>query len=145
MDINVVNNSETTDLSRPPTMPPMSSFGTRLRAFREARGWSQERVGFELGVSKATVSKWETGRAEPNLANLAKIRRLYAPDGLTLDYLIDDTIAAAKPQGDLRPYVSEGAWESTKRVQNQSEAALLARFRASSPARRRSLLNLLAE
>lgn len=122
-----------------------NTFGTRLKEFRDARGWSQERVGFELEVSKATVSKWETGRAEPNLGNLAKIRRLYAPDGLTLDYLIDGTYAAAKSRGQARQYVSEGARESARAARNQEEVALLARFRASSPARRRSLLNLLAE
>ena len=122
-----------------------STFGTRLKEFRDARGWSQERVGFELEVSKATVSKWETGRAEPSLANLAKIRRMYAPDGLTLDYLVDDTYAAAKSQQGARQYVSEGTREPTRMAQNQDEMALLARFRMSSPNRRRSLLNLLME
>ena len=122
-----------------------STFGTRLKEFRDARGWSQERVGFELEVSKATVSKWETGRAEPSLANLAKIRRLYAPDGLTLDYLVDDTLAAAKSKAEMRRYVSEGTRENARVAQNQEEVALLTRFRTSSPARRRSLLNLLSE
>lgn len=143
-DIPDVNHAETTDVSWAPRMPPMSStFGTRLKEFRDARGWSQERVGFELEVSKATVSKWETGRAEPNLGNLAKIRRLYAADGLTLDYLIDDIYAVAK--SGTRQYVSEGTRDPARAAQNQEEMALLARFRASSPARRRSLLNLLEE
>lgn len=121
-----------------------STFGTRLKEFRDARGWSQERVGFELEVSKATVSKWETGRAEPSLANLAKIRRLYAPDGLTLDYLIDDTMAALKSSGHACR-VNETPAESSRTAQNREEVALLTRFRASSPSRRRSLLELLAE
>lgn len=117
-----------------------STFGTRLKEFRDARGWSQERVGFELEVSKATVSKWETGRAAPSLAHLAKIRRLFASDGLTLDYLIVGAVAA-KPLGEARRYVSEGG----RTAQNKEEVALLTRFRTSSPARRRSLLELLAE
>lgn len=122
-----------------------STFGTRLKEFRDARGWSQERVGFELDVSKATVSKWETGRAEPGLASLVKIRRLYAADGLTLDYLIDDAYAAPKIRGAMSRYVSEGTREAAKTAQSQDELTLLARFRAASPARRRSLLNLLSE
>lgn len=121
-----------------------STFGTRLKEFRDARGWSQERVGFELEVSKATVSKWETGRAEPSLTNLAKIRRLYAPDGLTLDYLIDDTVAPLKSSGHARR-VNETPAESSRTAQNREETALLTRFRASSPSRRRSLLELLGE
>ncbi|MCD9007445.1 helix-turn-helix domain-containing protein [Luteimonas sp. XNQY3] len=141
-----VNNFETTDMSHASRMPPMSSpFGTRLKEFRDARGWSQERVGFELEVSKATVSKWETGRAEPGLASLAKIRRLYASDGLSLDYLIDDTYATAKPRGEMRRYVGEGTRESAKMAQNPDEMALLTRFRAASPVRRRSFLNLLSD
>lgn len=127
-------------------MPRMTrTFGSRLKEFRDARGWSQERVGFELDVSKATVSKWETGRAEPSLAHLAKIRRLFAADGLTLDYLIDGAGAAAKPMGDARRYVSEGAREPSRTAQNKEEMALLTRFRACSPSRKRGLLELLAE
>lgn len=121
-----------------------TTFGTRLKEFRDLRGWSQERVGFELEVSKATISKWETGRAAPSLENLAKIRRLFAPDGLTLDYLIDDTFAAAKSRRE-RHYVNEGGAEPAKTAQNKEEVTLLARFRASSVARRRSLMNLLVE
>lgn len=41
----------------------MSIFGDQLKQARDAKGWSQERVGFELDVTKATVSKWEIGRA----------------------------------------------------------------------------------
>lgn len=122
-----------------------TTFGARLKAFRDARDWSQERVGFELDVSKATVSKWETGRAEPNLTSLAKIRRLYAQDGLSLDYLIDDSYAITPTRGETRRHVGEGARESAKTVQTQDEMTLLTRFRSASPARRRSLLNLLAE
>lgn len=121
-----------------------STFGTRLKEFRDARGWTQERVGFELEVSKATVSKWETGRAEPTLANLARIRRLYAPEGLTLDYLIDDAYAAAKSQREARR-ASEETQDSARLARNRDEVALLTRFRKSSQARRRSLLNLLSE
>lgn len=115
----------------------MEHFGKRLKNFRGARGWSQERLGFELNVSKATVSKWENGQAQPSLQHLSGIRRIFAPDGLTLDYLIDgaeqsmalaasaDLVAAVPDKGD--------------------EAVLLKRFRALSAARRRGLLDFMAE
>lgn len=118
-----------------------STFGSRLKEFRDARGWSQEHVGFELGVSKATISKWETGRAEPRLSHLAAIRALFAPDGLTLDYLIGD-YPALKAQANPRRYVKETALDA-RSAQNKEEVALLTRFRASSPARRRGVLDLL--
>ncbi|OLU25589.1 hypothetical protein BVH03_18310 [Pseudomonas sp. PA15(2017)] len=65
----------------------MNTFGSRLRALRETRNWSQEQLGFELGVTKATVSKWETDRARPGLDTLLKIRTLFAEQAITLDFL----------------------------------------------------------
>lgn len=117
----------------------MDDFGIRLRRFRAARSWSQERVGFELNVTKATVSKWETGRAQPSLENLRRIRRLYAQDGLTLDYLIDGVTVPA----DAAP--SAKARSLTRVARNTDETALLARFRALKSSRRKGLLEFMAE
>lgn len=144
MDIPLVNPLDTTKVSRTTRMAPMSNFGARLKRFRDARGWSQERVGFELEVTKATISKWETGRAEPGLSNLAKIRRLYSPDGLTLDYLIDDAFAD-KSYADAIRYINDGEHGSARQAKSTEETALLTRFRALTSARRRGLLDLLAE
>ena len=103
----------------------MEDFGTRLKRFREARGWSQETVGFELDVSKATVSKWETGRSEPNLEHLSRIRALFARDGLTLDHLIAG-VETARALAELPP-------RSARAAQSVDEEAMLARFRALTP------------
>lgn len=51
------------------TIPPMDeTMGERIKRLREAKGWSQEALGQEMGrllgrppLSKATVSKWELG------------------------------------------------------------------------------------
>jgi len=67
----------------------MEHFGTRLKRFRDARCWSQEQLGFELDVTKATISNWEAGQAQPRCENLAHLRRLVAEDSLTLNWLID--------------------------------------------------------
>lgn len=109
----------------------MEQFSSRLRAFRELRGWSQEHVGFELGVSKATVSKWETGRTEPSLQHLAALRRLYAEDGITLDYLI------------AGHGLSEA--DTNKTSSDTDEAVMVSRFRMLSPRQRKGLLALLAD
>lgn len=113
----------------------MEHFGTRLKRFRDARGWTQEQIGFELEVSKATISKWEAGRAQPRLENLAGIRRLVAEDGLTLEDLIDGTSGTRATEPAAR-YRRGGA-------RNAEEAALLARFRGLKPAQRKGLLALL--
>lgn len=112
----------------------MDTFGARLRALREARAWSQERLGFELDVTKATISKWENNRSEPGLAHLSLIRALFARDGLTLDHLV----AASGMLADER-----ATYEPRGQTENPDEDALLARFRQMPAHRRKALLELL--
>ena len=38
----------------------------RLKHQRALRGWSQRKVGFEIGASKEMVSRWETGERMPS-------------------------------------------------------------------------------
>ncbi|GAB3339445.1 helix-turn-helix domain-containing protein [Marilutibacter aestuarii] len=120
----------------------MEHFGARFKRFRDVHGWSQEQIGFELNVSKATVSKWESGRAQPRLENLSEIRRLVARYGLSLDYLIDGT---GRPDGAGR-HVAETPPDYPAAVAgNADEAALLEHFRALKPTRRKGLLALLGD
>ena len=37
------------------------NFAENLMALRRNRNWSQEELGEKLGVTRQTVSKWETG------------------------------------------------------------------------------------
>ena len=39
------------------------NFNDRLADLRRKRGLSQEQLGYELGVSRQTVSKWELGQS----------------------------------------------------------------------------------
>ena len=43
---------------------------------RKARGWTQDQLGERLGVTKANVSHWETGKHEPSFGQLLKIKDL---------------------------------------------------------------------
>jgi len=45
----------------------------RLRILRAERGWSQEKLADELGVSRQTVNALETGRYDPSLPLAFKI------------------------------------------------------------------------
>ena len=42
------------------------NFNDRLADLRRKRGLSQEQLGYELGVSRQTVSKWELGQSYPD-------------------------------------------------------------------------------
>ncbi len=48
----------------------------KLRAIRKRKGWSQERLARELGVSFQTIHRWETGKFEPSQLAQEKIDRL---------------------------------------------------------------------
>lgn len=49
----------------------------RLRELRAERGWSQQKLGDELGVSRQTVNALETGKYAPSLPLAFKIGRVF--------------------------------------------------------------------
>lgn len=52
---------------------------------RKKKGLSQEEVAEKLGVSRQTISKWETGETVPDIRQAKKLAVLY---GLSLDALV---------------------------------------------------------
>lgn len=57
-------------------------------ALRTQMGLSQEELAEQLGVSRQSVSKWETDQSVPDLDKLIKLADLF---GVTLDELARDT------------------------------------------------------
>ena len=49
--------------------------GEKIGQYRRSLGISQEELGARLGVSRQAVSKWETGAATPDMANLMALAR----------------------------------------------------------------------
>jgi len=79
-------------------LPRTSSIvGRRLKELREELGWSQERVGVEIGMdessSRARISRYELGVHEPPVATARLIAHVM---GAPLSYLYceDDKVAA---------------------------------------------------
>ena len=62
------------------------SLGNSLFNARKKSGLSQEDVAEKLGVSRQTISKWETDETLPDIRQSKKLAVLYH---LTLDELID--------------------------------------------------------
>ena len=62
------------------------SLGSSLAGARRKRGLSQEAVAEKLGVSRQTISKWETDENLPDLRQAKKLSALYH---VTLDELVD--------------------------------------------------------
>jgi putative transcriptional regulator len=48
-----------------------------LSALRQDRGWSQQRLADELGVSRQTIISIERGRFDPSLPLAFRIARLF--------------------------------------------------------------------
>lgn len=49
--------------------------GDKVRGLRKARGWLQQDLADQAGVSMQTVSNLETGRHAPEFPTLAKIAK----------------------------------------------------------------------
>ena len=60
-------------------------FNERLMALRKKWGLSQEELGFELGVSRQTVSKWESGQSYPDFQRLVLLADYF---DISLDELV---------------------------------------------------------
>ncbi|MCX7747740.1 MAG: helix-turn-helix domain-containing protein [Clostridia bacterium] len=61
------------------------SLGGKLLDLRKKAGLSQEEVAEKLGVSRQTVSKWETDQTVPELIKAKLLSQLY---NVSYDYLI---------------------------------------------------------
>lgn len=62
------------------------NLGNNLFQARKKAGLSQEAVAEKLGVSRQTISKWETDETLPDIYQSKKLSKLY---NLSLDELID--------------------------------------------------------
>lgn len=62
------------------------SLGKSLYQARKKSGFSQENVAEQLGVSRQTISKWETDETLPDIRQSKKLAMLYH---MTLDQLIE--------------------------------------------------------
>lgn len=61
------------------------SVGKRLQSLRRERNMSQEVLAEQIGVTRQTISKWEHGQSEPDLASLLRLSEIF---GVTADDLL---------------------------------------------------------
>lgn len=62
-----------------------STIGTRIRAARDARGWTQFQLGIVLGRRDTEVSRWERGALNPRASAVAEVAQAL---GVSCDYLL---------------------------------------------------------
>ena len=69
------------------------SLGEKIKAMRQQAVLSQEQLAEKLNVSRQAVTKWETGKGIPDIANLIAISDEF---DVSLDELIKDDISVKK-------------------------------------------------
>ena len=62
--------------------------GELIKSVRIQLGLSGEELGNKLGVSKATISLWETGKTSPRIDKLNELAKLSGKD---ISYFYEDT------------------------------------------------------
>ena len=72
-------------------------FNEKLQELRKGKGLTQEELAEKLFVSRAAVSKWESGRGYPSIDSLKEISRYFS---VTIDELIcpEEIISAAEEE-----------------------------------------------
>jgi transcriptional regulator with XRE-family HTH domain len=55
----------------------MESLGQKVKYFRKIKGWSQEYLARNIGVSLNTVQRWEMERNEPSPLAREKLMALF--------------------------------------------------------------------
>ena len=70
------------------------TFSEKLITLRAGRGWSQERLAKELGVTRQAVGRWERGECLPDAVGLTGLARVFDIDS---EWLLDEN-AAGTPE-----------------------------------------------
>ncbi len=61
----------------------------KIMMLRKKSGWSQEELASQLGISRQSVSKWESGASIPDLDKIIKMSEFF---GVSTDYLLKDEL-----------------------------------------------------
>ena len=62
-------------------------FEEKLMILRKEKGWSQEELSNQIGVSRQTISKWESSQTTPELNKLVELSKVF---GISIDELVDN-------------------------------------------------------
>ena len=92
-------------------------YGATIKALREKAGFSQAKLGSQLGVTSQAVSKWETNKAEPDSDALKKMCEIFK---VTSDKILGIEIKPELADDDIKfavfgdPDVTDAQYEEIK-------------------------------
>ena len=70
----------------------------KISNLRKKNGWSQEELAQQMGVSRQSVSKWESGQSIPDLDKILKLSTLF---NVSTDYLLKEEVEALDMEAPL--------------------------------------------
>ncbi len=70
------------------------TFSEKLTSLRRKQGLSQEQLAVRLGVTRQSVSKWESGQVQPEIPKLVALSELFE---VSVDYLVKDCLEEPEP------------------------------------------------
>jgi transcriptional regulator with XRE-family HTH domain len=105
-----------------PETAERATLGERIRAAREAKGWSQVALAARLGLTITTISRWEHGWSTPRRRALRALSRALRALSRALGRTPDLFSAAPPPRG--RQYHVEAEAERIARALAEITEAL---------------------
>ena len=66
----------------------------KIILLRKKNEWSQEELAEQLGISRQSVSKWESGASIPDLDKIIRMSELF---DVSTDYLLKDSLEEEQP------------------------------------------------
>lgn len=83
----------------------------KIMSLRKRNGWSQEELAQQLGVSRQSVSKWESMTSMPDIQKIMSMSELF---GVSTDYLLKDELeelpaTAMNASGDITDTTASAA------------------------------------
>lgn len=69
------------------------SFHSKMIKLRKIKGFTQETFAAEVGVSRQSVYKWESGQSYPEVEKLLKVARTF---GVTVDDMLNDEMEVGR-------------------------------------------------
>lgn len=57
----------------------------KIKALRQARGWTQSELARRMGVTRNGINSWEQGLSMPSLSSLVELAKVFS---VTTDYLL---------------------------------------------------------
>ena len=73
------------------------TFGEKLFQLRKEKGLSQEALADKLNTTRQAISKWENGQGYPETERIIMISNVF---GVSMDYLLKDSVESGKDQHD---------------------------------------------